>query len=51
VFTDGSVLEAFVDERVVLTCRAYDFSEGAVGVFADHGSARFDDVAAAPFAS
>ena len=42
---DGSVMVAYVDDVVALTCRAYDHKEGHLGLFVSDGEATFADLA------
>lgn len=44
LFLDGSIIEAFVAERGALCCRAYDFAEGEIGLYVEHGEAFFTNV-------
>ncbi len=41
VYVDGSICEVYVDGQAALSARMYDHAEGAWGVFAAEGEARF----------
>jgi beta-fructofuranosidase len=40
----GTVAEVFVNDRVALVTRIYDHKDGNVGLFVEHGEARFNDI-------
>jgi len=44
LFLDGDMVEAFVGERRALGCRAYDFGDGEIGLYVEHGEAVFSNV-------
>ncbi|MHB1296054.1 MAG: hypothetical protein ACYC4R_13780 [Anaerolineae bacterium] len=44
VFVQGTILEAFVDDRVALTCRLYDRRSGWLGLLAQNGVVEFADL-------
>jgi len=45
VFVQDSVIEAFLDDSVALSCRMYDRRSGWLGLLAQNGRVRFADVA------
>lgn len=45
LLVEGSCLVAYVDERVALSARLYDFPAGEWGLFVSEGAARFDKIA------
>ncbi|MHB0856108.1 MAG: hypothetical protein ACYC5M_00890 [Anaerolineae bacterium] len=44
VFLQDTILEAFVDDRVALTCRLYDHDAGWLGLLAQNGVIEFADL-------
>jgi len=47
VFVEGSVVVAYVDGSVALSCRAYDRRGGQLGLFVLQGEAAFSEVSVA----
>ncbi len=47
VFVEGSVVVAYIDDRVALSCRAYDRRGGQLGLFVVQGEATFSEVSVA----
>jgi beta-fructofuranosidase len=47
VFVEGSLVVAYVDDRVALSCRAYEPRPGQLGLFVLQGEAAFSDVSVA----
>jgi beta-fructofuranosidase len=44
VFIDGSVIVAYANDEIALSCRMYDHPQGQWGVFVGEGQATFSDV-------
>jgi len=44
IFAEDDVCVAYLDNKVALTFRMYNFKEGKWGVFVNEGSASFDDI-------
>lgn len=42
LFLDESIIEAFVDGQYALCCRGYDYKQGDLGFFVEHGEASFE---------
>jgi beta-fructofuranosidase len=44
LFIDGDIIEAFVNQRTAMCCRAYDFTQGELGFFVENGEASFEQI-------
>ena len=44
IFLSGTVMEAFIDDRVVLSSRVYKYKDGFVGLDAVDGAAFFENI-------
>ena len=50
VFVEGSVIVAYANEQVALSCRMYDHARGAWGLFVSEGQAKFSELSFAVIA-
>jgi len=42
LFIEKTIVEAFIDERIALSCRAYERHDAPAGIFVIEGAARYD---------